>query len=86
MAELTMEVLEANLPLIDDTDDYWVSQRITRGERGAADPKPTVIIECLPLPLDQRAKYYRDGLPVMVPSIRRTPPDSVSPRASSTTT
>ena len=81
MAELTMQVLEANLPLIDDTDDYWVSQRITRGERTATAPKPTVIIECLPLPFVQRAKYYRDGLPVMVPSVRRTPPDSVSPRA-----
>ena len=81
MAELTMQVLEANLPLIDDTDDYWVSQRITRGERTAAGPKPTVIIECLPLPFVQRAKYYRDGLSVMVPSVRRTPPDSVSPRA-----
>ena len=81
MAELTMQVLEANLPLIDDTDDYWVSQRITRGERTAADPKPTVIIECLPLPFVQRARYYRDGLSVMVPSVRRTPPDSVSPRA-----
>ena len=81
MAGLTMEVLEANLPLIDESDDYWVSQRITRGERSSADPKPTVIVECLPLPFAQRAKYYVDGLPIMVPSIRRTPPDSVSPRA-----
>ena len=81
MAGLTMEVLEANLPLIDESDDYWVSQRVTRGERSSPDPKPTVIVECLPLPFAQRAKYYVDGLPIMVPSIRRTPPDSVSPRA-----
>ena len=81
MASLTMDVLEANLPLIDESDDYWVSQRITRGERSSTDPKPTVIVECLPLPFAQRAKYYVDGLPVMVPSMRRTPPDSVSPRA-----
>ena len=81
MAGLTMEVLKANLPLIDESDDYWVSQRITRGERSSADPKPTVIVECLPLPFAQRAKYYVNGLPIMVPSIRRTPPDSVSPRA-----
>ncbi|MDA1347317.1 MAG: aminotransferase class IV [Chloroflexi bacterium] len=81
MAGLTMEVLEANLPLIDESDDYWVSQRVTRGERSSPDPKPTVLVECLPLPFAQRAKYYVDGLPIMVPSIRRTPPDSVSPRA-----
>ena len=28
---LTAEVLKANLPLLDDDDDYWVSQRFTRG-------------------------------------------------------
>ena len=40
-----------------------------------------MIIECMPLPFAARAKYYRDGLPVVMPSIRRTPPESISPRA-----
>ncbi|MEE2884490.1 MAG: aminotransferase class IV [Chloroflexota bacterium] len=81
LSDLTMEVLETNLPLIDSSDDYWVSQRITRGNRTEQKPTPTVIIECLPLPFDQRAKYYREGLPITISSIRRTPPESVSPRA-----
>ena len=77
-----MQVLEANLPLLDEDDDYWVSQRITRGVRGnEKDLKPTVIVECYPLPFVQRAGYYRDGLQVVIPSIRRTPPESISPRA-----
>ncbi len=80
-ARLTMEVLEANLPLLDDDDDYWVSQRVTRGMRVGDEQRPTVVIECLPLPFKARAKYYRDGLPVIVPSVRRTPPESQSPRA-----
>ena len=86
MAQLTMQVLETNLPLLPDHGDYWVTQRVTRGERvddgsGAGEFKPTVLIECQPLPFAARAKYYRDGLPVVIPSVRRTPPESMSPRA-----
>jgi branched-chain amino acid aminotransferase len=75
--DLTMQVLNANLPLLGEDDDYWVTQRVTRGVAG----KPSVIVECVPLPFEARAKFYRDGLPVIVPSVRRTPPDSMSPRA-----
>ncbi len=32
MAELTMQVLETNLPLLAENSDYWVTQRVTRGE------------------------------------------------------
>ena len=77
-ADITMQVLEANLPLLEDGGDYWVTQRVTRGAPGGS---PTVIVECVPLPFAQRAAYYRDGMPVIVPSVRRTPPDAMSPRA-----
>ena len=80
-ARLTMEVLRANVPLLDDDDDYWVSQRVSRGVRVDGQDRPTVVIECAPLPFKARARYYRDGLPVIVPSVRRTPPESQSPRA-----
>ena len=78
---LTMEVLEANLPLLEADDDYWVTQRVTRGVSVDGEYRPSVIIECVPLPFEARARYYRDGLPVVVPSVRRTPPESQSPRA-----
>jgi branched-chain amino acid aminotransferase len=87
MADLTMQVLEANLHLLGENDDYWVTQRITRGvsllteHRGLGAFKPTVLIVCQSLPFAARAKYYRDGLPVVVPSVRRTPPECLSPRA-----
>ena len=80
-ARLTMEVLKANLPLLDGDDDYWVTQRVTRGVRVGGEDRPSIIIECVPLPFKARARYYRDGLPVIVPSVRRTPPESQSPRA-----
>jgi branched-chain amino acid aminotransferase len=82
MARLTMQVLDANLPLLGPHEDYWVSQRISRGVRGTGKPMvPTVVMECHPLPLKERAKSFRDGLQIVTPSIRRTPPESMSPRA-----
>lgn len=81
MHGLTMQVLEANLSLLGETDDYWVSQRVTRGVPTSEGLKPTVLIECAPLPFESRANYYRDGMPVIVPSVRRTPPEAMSPRA-----
>jgi branched-chain amino acid aminotransferase len=84
---VTEEVLSRNLPLLAKDDDYWVTQRVTRGldpADGEAWPEfrgPTVIVECLPLPLKQRARLYRDGLDVITPATRRTAPDAISPRA-----
>lgn len=81
MAELTLRVLAANQPLLGADDDYWVIQRISRGvPAGEGKYKPTVIIECNPLPFAARARYYRDGLSIVTPSIRRTPPECMSPR------
>ena len=81
MAEITMEVLEANLPLIDNDDDHWVTQRVSRGVSGPKGETPTVIVETVPLPFKARAKYYKNGMPVVIPSVRRTPPEVLSPRA-----
>ena len=37
----------------------------------------------MPLPLKPRARLYRDGIDIMIPSTRRVPPESLSPRAKS---
>ena len=85
MGDITEEVLRRNLPLLEPEDDYWVTQRVSRG-LDASDQKifghegPTVIVECVPLPLRARAVLYRDGIRVLTPSIRRAPPDALSPR------
>ena len=85
MVEITEEVLRRNIPLLEPDDDYWVTQRVSRGLDGAdrvvwGQDGATVIVECVPLPLRQRAKLFRDGIRVLVPSVRRTPPESLSPR------
>jgi branched-chain amino acid aminotransferase len=81
MVAVSEDVLARNLHLLGPGEDFWLGQRISRGLRGGGEP--TVIVECTPLPLKERARLYRDGIDVVVPSVRRVPPDSVSPRAKS---
>ena len=89
MVAKTREVLEANLHLLGPDEDFWVGQRISRGvdlvggDMWETAGGPNVIIECAPLPLKPRARLYKDGIDVLVPSVRRTPPESLSPRAKS---
>jgi branched-chain amino acid aminotransferase len=85
MQAATEEVLRRNLALLEPDEDYWVTQRVTRGLDPAdravfGQDGPTVIVECLPLPLRERAALYRDGIRVVVPSVRRAAPDALSPR------
>ena len=85
MVEITEEVLRRNLPLLEPDDDYWVTQRVSRGLDASdraiwGQDGATVIVECVPLPLRQRATLFRDGIRVLVPSVRRTPPEALSPR------
>lgn len=88
MAEISREVAARNLHLLGPDDDYWLGQRITRGVHKAEGDRwehygPTVIVECTPLPLKDRAHLYRDGIQVVTPSVRRTPPEAQTPRAKS---
>ena len=86
MTAISEKVVEQNLHLLDAEDDYWVGQRVTRGVLEVDSDNwdhygPTVIVECVPMPVKERAHYYRDGIPVVVPSVRRTPPEALTPRA-----
>jgi branched-chain amino acid aminotransferase len=86
MIDVSRSVLERNLHLLGPDDDYWLAQRISRGVHRVDGDNwdhygPTVIVECMPLPLKARARLYRDGIDVIVPSIRRVPPDALTPRA-----
>jgi branched-chain amino acid aminotransferase len=85
--DITEEVAARNLALTAPDEDIWVSQRVTRGVEAAERqawpdyPERTVIVECRPLPFRGRAKFYRKGLELVIPSVRRPAPDTLSPRA-----
>ena len=86
MIEISEEVSARNRHLLGPDEDHWVGQRISRGVHRAEGDNwdhygPTVIVECMPLPLKARARLFRDGIDVIVPSVRRVPPNSLTPRA-----
>jgi branched-chain amino acid aminotransferase len=86
MATVSEDVLARNRHLLGPGEDYWLAQRISRGVSRVPGDNwehygPNVIVECVPLPLRERARHFRDGIDVITPSVRRTPPDSLSPRA-----
>ncbi|MBM3600777.1 MAG: branched-chain amino acid aminotransferase [Alphaproteobacteria bacterium] len=86
MTAATEETFARNRHLLSPGEDFWVGQRISRGVDPVgglfdAHDGATVIVECTPLPLKARASLYRDGIKVLFPSVRRTAPDSLSPRA-----
>ena len=86
MAAISEDVLARNRHLLAPGEDYWLAQRISRGIHPVPGDHwdhygPNVIVECVPLPLRERARYFRDGIDVVTPSLRRTPPDALSPRA-----
>lgn len=87
LVQASEEVAALNLRQVAAEDDIWVTQRVSRGidaHESAAwpdYPERTVIVECRRLPFAARAQSYRDGLDIIVPSVRRPSPDALSPRA-----
>ena len=86
MIAISEQVVEMNEPLRAAAGDWWVAQRISRGtdalgDEGSRSTGPQVIVDVTPLPLKARARQFRDGIDVIVPSIRRIPPAMLSPRA-----
>ena len=86
MCALTEELFERNRHLLGPDDDYWIGQRISRGVKENTRDNldyhgPNVVLECSPLPLVQRAKLFKAGIKVVIPSHRRVPPALLTPRA-----
>ena len=84
MEHFTLEVVNHNYPLLPPNQDTWVMQRISRGVEATQpgeEATPTVLIESHAIPFAIRSTLYRDGIRVTTPSVPRTPPRFMSPRA-----
>lgn len=85
MSAITLEVIKRNEGRRKQVDgDYLVTMQASRGpvvQIYTPVGERTVTVYCLPITFDAHAKYYREGAHVIVPSVRRTPPECVSPRA-----
>lgn len=84
---LALEVLERNLPLLGEDDEYRIILRVTRGLNPPTYPvveawnAPTILICTTPVAFASFAARYRTGVHLMTPSVRRTPPQCFDPRA-----
>lgn len=84
LKQITEEVLEANRPLLGPNDDFSMNLYVSRGSMALADgltPAGTVAVFCNTIAFTSFARYYVRGAPAVIPTTRRTPPQSVSPKA-----
>ena len=86
MLEITKKVLETNLPLIEDHEDYWIVHNISRG-MFVLGPDPTVqrsgatvMIYTAPLDLRGWAAYYEQGCHAVTAMSRAIPSQSLDAR------
>ncbi len=80
MEAVSLEVVQRNVPLLRENDDVWIHQIVSRGPLRSAGT-PTVVIMTEPLPFASFARYYKIGVPLITPSLRHLPPQTVEPRA-----
>ncbi|MCZ6873237.1 MAG: aminotransferase class IV [bacterium] len=84
LRQITEEVLQANLPLLQPNDDLSMNLYVSRGSmaiNNGLTPAGTVAVFCNLIPFASYARFYVTGAPAVIPSTRRTPPQSVSPKA-----
>ncbi|MBK18401.1 MAG: branched-chain amino acid aminotransferase [Rhodospirillaceae bacterium] len=84
MTKICTEVVEKNLPLLGEDDDYTLWHVISRGVRLPGTMTmagPTVAIFAQPVDFTRYARTYIDGVTLVTPATRRTPPQSLSPKA-----
>ena len=86
MERLSMQVLEANLPMLEADEDSGLIHFITGGQIAAyadidpGDVRPTVCIHTIPLKTESWARFYEGGAHVVTPSIRHVPPQCIDPK------
>ena len=82
LAAATQETLDRNLGRIDTRSDYAVWHVITRGDNVMGGPSPTIVaLFCVEIEFDIYAGTYVNGLRLITPGVRRTPVDSIDPKA-----
>jgi len=86
MHELSLRVLETNLPKVAPTMDVWLVHNISRGRFVAgADPtkqrsQATIIIHTAPMILTDWVRFYTEGCHAVTPFSRAVPPEALDAR------
>ncbi len=82
MSQLCTDIIDRNLHLIGEDDDYSLWHVITRGPRLPGTHHvsgPTVCVFVQPVDFERYARFYLNGLSLVTPATRRTPPQCLDP-------
>lgn len=82
MEELTEEVVQRNESVRQPSDDYMITQIVTRGERGPVTQQrtPNVAIWIDPIDFPRYSTLFRDGAHVVIPKTRAYSSMQVDPK------
>ena len=85
MEKISLEVVERNLSILNDDDEYTLWHVISRGVPGAAarpnGSSATVSIYCMEVDFTRFARNYLEGVELVTPSTRRIPPQCLEAKA-----
>ena len=84
MENVCVELVDRNLNLIQQDDDYSLWHVITRGVRAPGTTTmlgPTVAIFLQPVDFTRYAAAYLEGMALVTPATRRIPPQCLDPKA-----
>ena len=84
LREASIELLKLNEPMLNPNEDISINYYVSRGAMSLTDgltPPGTAAIIPRKINFAGFAKHYVTGAPGITPSTRRTPPQSVSPKA-----
>ena len=84
MTTISEEVVDRNLPLLGDDDEYSLWHVISRGMRipgSTTMAGPTIAIFAQPVDFSRYARAYLEGVVLVTPATRRTPPQCLDPKA-----
>ena len=82
MEKVTLDVVDANKHLLDQYGDFNVHQVVSRGNLNQEfHAGANVSVYARPNPFKQFAKQYIQGVRAATSATRRTPPESLSPKA-----
>ncbi len=86
MTDVVNRVVDVNAAALREGEDWWVTIRVSGGVMGFdGEPPlqegPTVVVECVPLPLRARARFFTEGAPLAISHRPRIDPKALSPNA-----
>ncbi|MEM7406425.1 MAG: aminotransferase class IV [Pseudomonadota bacterium] len=86
MEAISNELVERNRGVYGTGDEFRINHWVTRGGGLSVDPdisrsSHTLAIFTLPMDYERFAHGYVEGVPSVITSVRRTPPECVEPRA-----